>query len=265
MDTKKVATYAGITAAVLLAGAGIYYFATQGEAEAEKVPQKTFDQLVEEMRAEIAKSKNVEKMDGAKISGEFILKVFHVLTKYTAVAKILDNEDAFNKRIEALREGNNEEYEKLRKETDAEENKRMQHLQDVAMADFGTTENEYIQGYQGNLLQPAFIQKMQGLQTEIVKEIQTLNPDDELPEALTKEKAIEIRDFAKAETQKKIMELQSTMTNQNEFQEKFMYEVSKLDDVIFINYGFKNTDVLKAFQQFNLIPKQGGGMMQGGM
>lgn len=212
--------------------------------------------------AEIKSKNTIAKKDGAKINGEFILNVFYVLTKYTALSKLIENEESFNQRIEALREGNDEEYERLRRETDNDENNKMQQLQDIAMADFDTNEQEYVNGYQSNLMQQSFIIKMQTLQQEIVNDLSRPG-DNDIPEELTKEKAIEIRDFAKTETQKTLMQLQSTMTNQAEFQEKFMFEVSKLDDIIFIKYGFKNTDVLKAFQHYNLIPNQGGQMMGG--
>ena len=84
--------------------------------------------------------------------------------------------------------------------------------------------------------------------------------NDELPEGLTLEKAKEIRDYAQTETQKILAQVQAQGGNQQNFQEKFLFEVSKLDDIIFIKYGFRNTEVLKSFHKFNLVPGQKSNM-----
>lgn len=268
MDSKKVAIIAGVTAGVLIAGYGIYYIFS-GDEEDETVnstskPQKTFEELLVEIKAEAEKLKNVEKMSEGKMNEDYIVNVFYILTKYVAVLKTLDNNELFEKRIEALKNEQHAEYRKLRVEHDALESKRMTEIQNTILGEFGITELEYTQGYQNSLTSPSFTQKMQAKQTEVVQEVQSMNPDEELSEDLTKEVAIEIRDFAKKLTQETIYKLQATITDQQRFQEEFMFEISKLDDIIYVKYGFKNTEVLKAFKKYNLVPQAGAPMSQMG-
>lgn len=260
MDNKNL-KYAAIGVGALAVVGGIYYmFFSSSEETKEEVAQSdemTYDKLKEQMIAEISTKKGVTKMDGGKLSEEFLLNVFYILTKYTALAKTTEDSDSFNKRIEALKNDNHAEYEKLRKEHDLEENTRMQELQSKVFTEFDTTEQEYMVSFQSNARSPPFLLKMQQLQNQVVEEVQKRNPEEGLPEGLTKEKSMEIRDFARSKTQSMVQDLQRKHPNQAEFNERFMFEVSKLDDIIFLTYGFKNTDVLKAFQKYNLIPNQG--------
>jgi hypothetical protein len=257
--------YIAIGAAAVAVIGGIYYFMkSENDTEAVEAAVEqalTYDALITEMKQDISKMNTVPKYDGGRLSENYLLNVFYVLSKYTALAKLCESEASFNARIEALKEGKDAEYATLRRQTDQEEAKRMEEMQAIVFKEFDCTETEYMSGYQANFYKPQFVQRMQELQQKVVEDVQTRSPEAELPAGLTKEKAEEIRDFAKAQTQNVILQLQSTMTNQNDFNEKFMFEVSKLDDVIFLKYGFKNTDVLKAFQKYNLIPNQGPAMV----
>lgn len=261
MDSKKLAIIGGITAGIVLVG-GLAYFMMSGDQveEETKDEKETFDDLLDKMKAEIKKRNTSPKLDNGRINGDYLINVFYILSKYTAMVKLVEDQDAVNTRVELLRAGKDAEYEKVRRETEEEDNKKMETIQNIAMTEFDITEQEYQMGYQTNVLNPSFIQKLNDVQGEIVREIQSVNPDEGLPEGLTREKAVEIRDFAKEQTQKKLIELQRSVTNQSELQEKFMFEVAKLDDVILMKYGFKNTDVLKAFTKYNLIPKQNSQM-----
>ena len=233
-----------------------------GREQAEEVKEQTqtgltYDELMEKLKTEINSLKDTPKMDGTKLSEEFILNVYEVMTKYTTLFKICEDESGFQKRIELLKEGKDSEYEQLRRQMDAEQVQKMQDLQNEVFTQFGTNEAEYMTGYQSHAFKPGFAAKLQETQKKVVEQVQKSDENADLPDGLTKEVAEEIRDYAKSETQKTLRELQSTITNQNEFQEKFMFAVSKLDDEIYIKYGFKNTDVLKAFQTYKLIPNQG--------
>lgn len=263
MPNKTQILIAGVGAFALIGG--LYYMLSRGESEEvkEEVPSgMTYEELIEKLKQEVASMANTPKMDGTKLSEQFILNVYEVMTKYTTLFKICEDESGFQKRIDLLKEGKDAEYETLRRELDADQVQKMQELQNEVFAQFETNENEYMNGYQSHAFKPGFAAKLQETQKKVVEQVQKNDNGADLPEGLTKEKAEEIRDFAKAETQKTLRELQSTMTNQNEFQEKFMFAVSKLDDVIYIKFGFKNTDVLKAFQHFRLIPNQGGMQQQ---
>ena len=262
MESKKNVLILGAAAAgVALLGAALYYIFSKHENEEAQIETKSeelsIDEIKKTMNAEIEKMKNTEKKDGTKLTQDYILNIFYVLTKYTALAKISEDNKSFEKRIEVLKTGNNEEYEKIRKQWDEEENKKMQEIQSIIFDKFETNDVEYMTSYQTHIMKPAFIQKMQTLQQKVVDEVQNINPEVDVPEALTKEVAEEIRDYAKESTQKVLQHLQSTCKNQQEMSDKFMFEVSKLDDDIYIKYGYKNTVVLKAFQKYNLIPKQG--------
>ena len=217
----------------------------------------TSAELKNAMVDEIEALKNVpSKFDASGIlTEESVLSLFYILNKYTTFFKICEDEESFQKRISLLKSGNDEEYKKSRDEYDLEEQKKIDVVQKEIFEGFGCSENDYMQGYQRCSTKPEFVRKMQVLQHKVVEEVQSANNVD-LPEGLTKEKAQEIRDFAKQKTQSIVMGLQRTETDQQVFNQKFMFEVSKLDDVIYMNYGYKNTDVLKAFQTYNLIPKQ---------
>lgn len=251
---------AGVGALAIVGGLYYMYVASGSETSKEeaKAEPLTYEQLIENMKAEISKDKDLPKMDGAKLSEEYVLSVYRILTKYTTLFKINEDDSNFGDRIKLLKEDKNEEYEKTRREQDAEQAKKMQEIQDLVFAEYGSSTQEYMTGYQSHAFKPEFAAKTQKIQNEIVTQVQGTDEEREPPAGLTKELAEEIRDFAKVETQKVLMQLQSTVTDQYQFQEKFMFEVSKLDDVIFVKYGFKNTDVLKAFQFYKLIPNQEG-------
>lgn len=87
-----------------------------------------------------------------------------------------------------------------------------------------------------------------------MEEIKEFQPKTEIPEDLTIEKAKEIRKNVQSETQKVMTQLQMQGLPPNEFQEKFMKEIARLDDMVYIKYGFKNNEVLEAFQKYKLIP-----------
>lgn len=265
MDSKKNAIILGAAAAaVAVLGTALYYFFNKQETEEAKTETKSAELTVEDIKKnmldEIEKMKSTDKRDGTKLTQDYILNIFYILTKYTALAKISEDNKSFEKRIEVLKTGDSEGYEKIRKQWDEEENKKMQEIQSVIFDKFETNDVEYMTSYQSHIMKPTFIQKMQTLQQKVVDEVQNINPEVDVPEALTKEVAEEIRDYAKESTQKVLQRLQTTCKNQQEMSDKFMFEVSKLDDDIYIKYGYKNTIVLKAFQKYNLIPKQGQAM-----
>lgn len=265
MDKDNTIKYvlAGVGALALVGGLYYMFVANKGETESEEVKEEmSFEILVEKMKAEIEKDKDLPKMDGTKFSEEYVLSIYRILTKYTTLFKIWEDDSNFNHRIELLKDGKEKEYEQTRRDQDAEQAKKMQEIQDIVFAAYGSSTQEYMTGYQSHAFKPDFAAKTQKIQNEIVLEVQGGDDETAPPAGLTKEIAENIRDFAKVETQKALMQLQSTITDQYQFQEKFMFEVSKLDDVIFIKYGFKNTDVLKAFQYYKLIPNQGNNQMQ---
>ena len=115
MESKRNWIIAGAGAA-LIAAIGIAYFLNRKtEVEEEKATEGkelTLDDIKSKMLAEIEKMKSTEKKDGTKLSQEYILNIFYILTKYTALAKICEDNKSFEKRIEVLKSGNDAEYEK---------------------------------------------------------------------------------------------------------------------------------------------------------
>lgn len=268
MESNKSYWIAGALGGVIVVGGLLWYLnSSDNEVEAETVKSSnqkelTYEELLKQLKVEIVELKNVEKMDGSKLSTDYLLNIFYVLTKYSSLSKMCLDEESFNERIQALKDGNETKYDELRRKADEEEAKHLQDLQNTVFNEFDSNEQEYVSALQASMMNPRFNQRMQESQSKITHEVQNRTPKSELPAGLDREKALEIRDFAKQQTQKTIMELQSKITNQNEFNQKFMYEVSKLDDIIYLKYGFKNTDVLKAFQHYNLIPNQANQPMQ---
>ena len=77
--------------------------------------------------------------------------------------------------------------------------------------------------------------------------------ETEIPESLTEEVATEIRDFARDSTNEIIRDLSSRITDQNLLQEKISFEIAKLDDIIYVKFGYTNKEVIKAFEKYYFI------------
>jgi hypothetical protein len=259
MESKtEWAKYALAGGLALVTIGGLYYMFSGGKTEEEIEEEEdgmTEENLKESMMKEIAELKTAQKMKDKVLSEEYILNIFYILNKYTTLFKLCEDKQSLEERVAYLREKNSQKYEEVRKQQDLAETDKMEALQKQVFEEFGCTENDYVTGYQTHSNNPAFGAKMMEYQKNVVNSMQEQNKKS-LPESLTKEVAQEIRDFAKNETQRILRNLQSTETDQTAFNEKFMFEVSKLDDVIYLKYGFKNTDVLKAFHEYNLIPSQ---------
>ncbi|CAI2378609.1 unnamed protein product [Moneuplotes crassus] len=249
---------------VAAAAAGAFvYFTVNNEAEEEEDVQEaqeelTLDRVKEMLNEDIEKLKTIEMKDVHGLTHPFLFEVFRVLKKYVTLVQSIDGETQFEQRIQLLKDGNEEEYAKLKETINKENDEKIKEITTTLYQELDFTDLDYATGIQKNAYNPEFSKKLQEIDKEVVEEIQTYHPTNELPEDLTIEKAKEIRVFVQKETQKKLNELQSLGLPQAQFHEKFVKEIAKLDDIIYIKFGFKNKEVLQAFNKYRLIAARSG-------
>ena len=112
-------------------------------------------------------------------------------------------------------------------------------------------DQDYVISLNFHLQKEVFKNKLIDIQNKVSLEI--FGEDyDKIPESLTKEKAIEIRDYARIETSRILNELSRKFADQNMLQRQANFEITKLDDISYIKYGYTSREVLKAFEK-NII------------
>lgn len=105
---------------------------------------------------------------------------------------------------------------------------------------------------------PEFKQELISIQEKISKELfdeEYTNPT--IPEDLDVSKAMEIRDFARETTNKILQDYSQLIKDPNQLQDKISFEVSKLDDVIYLKYGYRNKVIIKAFEKYGILERKG--------
>ena len=117
-------------------------------------------------------------------------------------------------------------------------------------------EQDYIISLNHHSKNTEFLLKISKTQEEISKEIFGDSLETEMPESLTEEVAIEIRDFARDTTNGIIRDLSGRISDQSLLQEKISFEIAKLDDIIYVKYGYTNKEVIKSFEKYNLLAKR---------
>ena len=109
-------------------------------------------------------------------------------------------------------------------------------------------DQDYVISLNFHLQKEVFKNKLIDIQNKVSLEI--FGEDyDKIPESLTKEKAIEIRDYARIETSRILNELSKKFADQNMLQRQANFEITKLDDISYIKYGYTSREVLKAFEK----------------
>ena len=135
------------------------------------------------------------------------------------------------------------------------EDKHMKEIKNVIFEGLMLAESEYVQSFQKHARNPEFAKLMKQSQEKIAEDILP-DKDSKLPEGLTKEKALEIRDFAKLRTNQIMQQLSAQIQDPTELRAQINYQIARLDDVIFLEYGFRNHDVIKAFNDHGIICKE---------
>lgn len=259
-NTLKILALGAVAAAT--AGA-LYYFTNLTETEEEEVVEElpeelTLDRIKEMLSEDIAEIKKIEKKDAQGLTQDFLFNIFRVLKKYVTLVQSIDEESQFEERIQLLKDGNDEEYAKLKETINKDNEEKIKEITSKLYQELDFTDLEYATGIQKNAYNQEFTRKLEDIDRAVVQEVQTYQPKSGIPEELTLEKAKEIRGFVQKETQKVLATLQSQGIPQAQFQEKFVKEIAKLDDIIYIKYGFKNTEVLQAFHEYKLIAARPG-------
>lgn len=138
----------------------------------------------------------------------------------------------------------------------------LKKVTDRVLKGIGIMEQDYVFSLNYHSKNPQFKKDLLQIQGELTTELfseEELNPT--IPEELTKEKAIEIKDFAKENTERVLRELPQKYRDPATLQDEISFEVAKLDDIIYVKFGYKNKVVLEAFKHYNLLPQQPGQAM----
>jgi len=221
-----------------------------------------YDELTEELsKIEVpAKQKitNDKSTSGLNVYGEdFTIKVYYILSKYATRMKKSLNEKSFLNRIEFLRNEDHGAYATEFHNGEKEEAVELKRITGDIMRLLKIIESDYVISMNYHSRKPEFKSKMMQIQGSISKEIFTEDEiSPKIPESLDEEKATEIRDFARQTTNKIISDLTSTIKDQSVLNDRMTFEISKLDDVIYLKYGFKNKEVIKAFEKYSLLGNQ---------
>jgi hypothetical protein len=117
-------------------------------------------------------------------------------------------------------------------------------------------EQDYVLSFSTYSKDPQFKAKQKDIETQITTELFGEKKLHEVPDALTKEITVEIKEFARIEAEKILTQLSSKNLSKEIIQSHYSFEMAKLDDIIYIKYGFKNSEVLAAFKKYNLLPQR---------
>lgn len=159
----------------------------------------------------------------------------------------------FDKKIELLENNDHLGYAKEFIESEQEEAFAIQKVSAIILNHFKLMDQEYIISLNYHSQSEEFRKRLIEIQTQVSIEVYGANYFNEIPESLTKEKAIEIRDFARSETTRIITELSNKISDPMLLQKQANFEIAKLDDVAYIKFGYKSKEVLKAFEKYNLL------------
>lgn len=175
--------------------------------------------------------------------------MYYLLSKYATRLKKSITESAFKEKIRLLRNNDNQGYAKEFYRAENDEIKELKELTKKILSHLKIMEQDYIISLNHHSKNQEFLLKIQSTQEEISKEIFGDTLDTEMPESLTEKVATEIRDFARDTTNQIIRDLSSRITDQAVLQEKISFEIAKLDDIIYVKYGYTNKEVIKSFEK----------------
>ncbi|CAI2376213.1 unnamed protein product [Moneuplotes crassus] len=257
-------------AVAALCGVGLYLYLSKNEEEEESrhlSREAILEKLDEELKSIVKPEKISAEQNGAQ-SGmkiydqEFSKIVYKTLSKYATMMKHSLNSQSFEQKIEMLRDEDDEGYRKIFFESEKEEISALKKVTDKVLKGIGIMEQDYVFSLNYHSKDAEFKKELMAIQEELTQELFTddeINPP--LPDDLTAEVAQEIKDFAKESTERVLRELPQKFRDANILQNEISFEVAKLDDVIFVKYGYKNKVVLEAFRKYNLLPQQPGAAM----
>jgi hypothetical protein len=263
MKLENWQSYLGLGAgAVALTAIGVYLYVNSEDDEAIKGIE-TREAIYKELEEELSKIKKPKKgvhndpneTNTIVYNKEFTLKVYYLLSKYATRMKKSISDQSFNKKVRYIREENEEAYKKEFYKNEKEESVELKEVTNVLLTKLKLMEQDYIMSLNFHSDKPGFKDTLIKTQGDISKEL--FGEDlHQVPEDLDREKATEIRDFARETTNKIIMELSQTIKDQGILQDRISFEIAKLDDIIYVKYGYKNKEVIKAFEKYELLSKR---------
>ena len=186
-------------------------------------------------------------------NADFIATLYYLLAKYATKMNKLISDAHFDKKIELLENNDHLGYAKEFIESEQEEAFAIQKVSAIILNHFKLMDQEYIISLNYHSQSEEFRKRLIEIQTQVSIEVYGANYFNEIPESLTKEKTIEIRDFARSETTRIITELSNKISDPMLLQKQANFEIAKLDDVAYIKFGYKSKEVLKAFEKYNLL------------
>ena len=169
MEKNNTVKFIALGAAAFALAGGIFYYLnasdeTEDEAsgvisEGSKREQLNMDQIKEMLNKDISGLKSVEKNDANGLTEEFLLAVFGVLKKYVTLVQLVDESSQFDERIELLKQGKEEEYDKIKDDMRKENEERIKVVTGALYSQLEFTDIEYATGIQRNAYNPQFTEK----------------------------------------------------------------------------------------------------------
>ena len=215
MKVEAWQSYLGIGVGVAaLAGISLYLISSLGEEEEIKdieAPEDIYTQLEKELSS-VTKPKKGEHTDPSETnsivySKEFTLKVYYLLSKYATKIKKSYSDSSFNRKIRFIKDEDEDAYRKEFYKNEKDEADALKDVTNALLKQLKLMEQDYIISLNYHSEKPGFKEEMMKIHTELSKEISTDIESNEVPEDLTKERATEIRDFARDTTNTIIMDL----------------------------------------------------------
>lgn len=155
-----------------------------------------------------------------------------------------------------MRDNDEEGYRREVTRGDKIEGEELKKVTDILLKKLKLMEQDYIMSLNYHASKQEFKEEMVTVQNNLSKELFGNLDDISIPESLTREVATEIRDFARSSTNEVIVSLSKQIKDQNVLQDSIAYEIAKLDDVIYLKYGYKNKEVIKAFEKYQLLSQR---------
>ena len=147
MENNKALKIAGITLGAAGLGFLIYKLFLSSSSDEENF-EAEFDSLIAKAKAECQSLKDKKSLtQDNNFTEEFTLIVFKVLSKYATLAKKNYTEEAFQNRIEFLKNDEHEKYQQAVIEAEKIEMGRITQVKEVVMRELKIAEIQYVQAF----------------------------------------------------------------------------------------------------------------------
>lgn len=119
---------------------------------------------------------------------------------------------------------------------------------DIEIMEYANSLNHYS-------LDKQFVKELDWIETKAVKKLLADEPTPDIPEDLTIEVAKQIQMYAQKKICKILSELEETHKDPIVLKNESFFGMKKVDDLVFVKYGYQSKVVMAAFQEYCLVQK----------